>query len=205
MRKKHNKLYENIYQKNNFFSFGKNWQNFLNTLDKTKIEKATSSLADFLGISTLKDNTFLDLGCGSGLFSYSAHLLNASKVISIDIDKSSIECCEKLREKKDRPSNWEIYCGSILDEKFVKQLPKTDIVYSWGVLHHTGDMYKAIKNAASLVKPEGFFYVAIYNEATAFPNSRLWLQIVSHLILHGLTKCWRSPRPRTVSMNWLGI
>ena len=51
---------------------------------------------------------------------------------------------------------------------------KGDVVYSWGVLHHTGEMWKAIKDAAKIVKPGGLFIIAIYNRA---PSSNFWLGI----------------------------
>ena len=55
--------------------------------------------------------------------------------------------------------------GSILDSDYVKVLEQqADVVYFWGVLHHTGDMWTAVRNAVSLVKPDGYLFIALYND-----------------------------------------
>lgn len=158
-------LYENTYTSDAHFSFGKNWQNFLKTLDDDQIKKAEESLADFLGgAKNIKSKTFVDIGCGSGLFSLAAIRLGALNVVSVDIDDFSINCVHYLKEKEGNPSNWKIIKGSVLNKDFIKSLGQFDIVYSWGVLHHTGNMYEAIKNVAGLLKSDGVFYLAIYND-----------------------------------------
>jgi 2-polyprenyl-6-hydroxyphenyl methylase/3-demethylubiquinone-9 3-methyltransferase len=39
-----------------------------------------------------------------------------------------------------------------------------DIVYSWGVLHHTGQLWEALDTACRLVPPKGRLFIAIYND-----------------------------------------
>ena len=172
--------YENIYKKPKHFSFGQNWQNFLKNLNSNHIKQAKLSLADFLKPYQIKNKTFIDIGCGSGLSSLAAFLLNAKKVISLDIDIASINCTKQIKTKQGNPKNWAIKQGSILNRKFLKTLPKFGIVYSWGVLHHTGDMYTAIDNATSLVEPNGLLFIAIYNDfQTRFHGgtSKFWLKV----------------------------
>ena len=70
------------------FAFGKNWQSFLSELDEDRIDQAVISLRQLLGLETLEGKRFMDLGCGSGLFSLAAQRLGA-EVISIDYDKFS--------------------------------------------------------------------------------------------------------------------
>jgi len=157
------------------FSFGKNWQDFVKRyLTPERIKEAEKSLKDFTGLLTFKDKTFLDIGCGSGLFSYAAWRLGAKKIISFDIDVGSVRCCKLMREKAENPKNWQILRGSILNKKFLKKLEKANIVYAWGVLHHTGKMWQAIENSAKLVKLNGLFYLAIYNKNV---NSKYWRKI----------------------------
>jgi 2-polyprenyl-3-methyl-5-hydroxy-6-metoxy-1,4-benzoquinol methylase len=169
-------LYENIYEKQ--FSFGKNWEEFLKTFNLHKLESAKASLTDFTGLNSFKDKTFLDIGCGSGLFSLAANSLNAEKVISIDVDDNSIKCADFLRSKHNiSPEKWIIKKGSILDEDFLRSLPKADIVYSWGVLHHTGKMWQAMENITKLLKEDGLLYIAIYNDFKGFPSSKTWHKI----------------------------
>ncbi len=169
-------LYEDIYKKN--FSFGKNWSEFLKKLDKEKIEDAKNSLKNFSGLETFKGKVFVDIGCGSGLFSLCALLLGAKKVVSVDIDDSSINCAKFLRNKYSySQEKWEIIKGSALDKEFINSLPKADILYSWGVLHHTGNMYEAFENVEKLSKKKTLFYLAIYNEFNGVPTSKTWRKI----------------------------
>lgn len=175
-----NEYYEDTYNKNNHFSFGKNWEQFLKTIDKEKILEAEKSLEDFLGKDYLRDKTFVDVGSGSGLFSLAAFKLKTKQVASIDIDDFSIACTNHLKEKSGNPQNWIVAKGSALDDTLKEKFGTFDIVYSWGVLHHTGDMYKAIDNTCKLVAPGGIFFLAIYNKNTSHwreGTSKLWLKI----------------------------
>jgi len=160
------------------FSFGKNWQDFLNFyLNEDRITLAKKSLSDFLGNQRLSGKSFLDIGCGSGLFSLAAYRLGASEIVSFDFDPFSVKCCEYLKEKEGSPANWTVSEGSILDDASLENIKQADIVYSWGVLHHTGYMWQAIRNAAKLVKPGGLFYIAIYNKVEGLFGSRTWLAL----------------------------
>jgi SAM-dependent methyltransferase len=159
------------------FAFGENWQRYIkHHLDPKRMKIAAQSLTDFLG-EDLAGKTFLDIGSGSGLFSLCAHDAGAT-VTSIDVDPGSVSASLQLREFAGNPETWSVLEGSILDAKLVAELPASDVVYSWGVLHHSGDMYTAIRNAASLVTPDGLFCIAIYNRVTGrFLDSERWLKI----------------------------
>lgn len=160
------------------FSFGKNWDDFVHSyLNEERIREAIRSLSDFLGMQRLEGLTFLDIGCGSGLFSLAAYKMGASEIVSFDFDIFSVKCCEYLKDKEGNPANWTITEGSILDETSLENIKQADIVYSWGVLHHTGDMWQAIRNAAKFVKPGGLFYIAIYNMVEGPFGSRTWLAL----------------------------
>jgi len=171
------KVYETVGEEKITFSFGKNWRNFLKTIDEDRVRNAEWSLTEFLGLKDLPGESFLDIGCGSGIFSYAAFNLGASKIVSFDVDIFSVECCKYLHKKAHNPKNWEIYEGSILDNNFTSKLGKFDIVYAWGVLHHTGKMWEAIKNSARLVNKGGYYYVAIYNKVEGRRGSMFWLKI----------------------------
>jgi 2-polyprenyl-3-methyl-5-hydroxy-6-metoxy-1,4-benzoquinol methylase len=146
------------------FQFGKNWENFLKQLTEERIDEAVKSLQEMLGVETLKGKTFLDIGSGSGLFSLAAKRLGA-EVFSFDVDPNSVGCTHYLKEKYyPRDSTWKVESGSVLDEEYIKSLGEFDVVYSWGVLHHTGSMWKAIDNALIPIKENGLFFIAIYND-----------------------------------------
>ena len=160
------------------FSFGKNWYAFVHSyLNDERIREASKSLSDFLGLQTLEGMTFLDVGCGSGLFSLAAYRLGASAIVSFDFDPFSVKCCEYLKEKEGSPANWTVTKGSILDDDFLGNINKADVVYSWGVLHHTGNMWQAIRNASKLVIPGGLFFIAVYNRVGGPFGSKTWLEL----------------------------
>lgn len=146
------------------FAFGKNWQNYVLSLNEEKIHNAKRSLQNFLGLQSLRGKRFLDAGSGSGLFSLVARQLGA-KVVSFDVDEESVNCTKGLKNRfypTDR--KWEIKKGSLLNNKFVSTLGKFDIVYCWGVAHHTGKMHEALANIAPLCPKNGLLYLAIYND-----------------------------------------
>lgn len=157
------------------FSFGQNWKRFLAAIDEERISVAETSLTEFLGLDNLQGKSFLDIGCGSGLFSLAAMRLGAARVVSFDIDVFSVDCCKYLRKHEGDPEQWEIHTGSVLDEEFLSQLGRFDIVYSWGVLHHTGKMWDAVTNSATLVNPGGHYYIAIYNKILSRNGSASWI------------------------------
>ena len=158
----------------NRFEFGKNWAWFLETLNDQKIEEAVKSLRLMLDTDNLSGKSFLDIGSGSGLFSLAARRLGA-RVHSFDYDPNSVGCTEELKQCYFTDDhNWTIEAGSALDTNYLASLGKFDVVYSWGVLHHTGDMWNALANAALPVAPGGQLFIAIYNDqGTA---SRRWIR-----------------------------
>jgi len=158
------------------FHFGENWRQFLTHLNETRIAQAETSLRKFLEQDRLDGLTFLDIGSGSGLFSLAARRLGA-KVFSFDYDPQSFGCTEHLRNKYfPGDANWHVEQGSALDRDYVKSLGQFDIVYSWGVLHHTGHMWDAIDNAMQCVRPGGRCFIAIYNDQGVVSKRWLWVK-----------------------------
>ena len=146
------------------FEFGKNWSRFLNVLDDARIARAEESLEQMLEVADLEGRSFLDIGSGSGLFSLAARRLGA-RVHSFDYDPHSVACTKELRRRYfNNDSDWLIEEGSALDADYLKSLGTFDVVYSWGVLHHTGDMWQALDNAQLPVKAGGKLFIAIYND-----------------------------------------
>ena len=101
------------------FSFGKNWQFFLKHLNEDRVKNAEISLTDFMDLNSLQNKNFLDIGCGSGLFSYAAYRLGAKSIVSFDADPFSVACCRYLKQKATMPAHWQIFEGSILDKDFI--------------------------------------------------------------------------------------
>ncbi len=157
------------------FEFGENWRRFLGVLDEDRIREAELSLAEMLGVSTLAGRRFLDVGCGSGLFSLAAFRLGADAVHSFDFDPSSVACAQELRRRYGDERRWRVERGDALDRDYLADLGTWDVVYSWGVLHHTGDMWAALDNVESLVVPGGVLFVSIYNDQGL--RSRIWRRV----------------------------
>jgi len=156
------------------FEFGKNWQRFLSVLDDRRIEAAETSLRAMFEANRLDGKTFLDVGSGSGLFSLAAARLGA-RVHSFDYDPDSVACTRYLKTRYAPDASWVVEEGSVLDRQFLAGLGRFDLVYSWGVLHHTGAMWTALENVATLVADGGQLAIAIYNDQG--PISRRWTAI----------------------------
>jgi 2-polyprenyl-3-methyl-5-hydroxy-6-metoxy-1,4-benzoquinol methylase len=147
------------------FEFGRNWALFLESLDDSRIRQAEESLRDMLEAPDLAGKSFLDIGSGSGLFSLAARRLGA-RVVSFDYDPQSVACTSELRRRYfPDDARWTVEQGSALDMAYLAKLGQFDVVYSWGVLHHTGSMWRALENVDALVGAHGKLMIAIYNDA----------------------------------------
>ncbi len=158
------------------FEFGQNWGRFLALLNEKRIVEAESSLKQMLERADLTGQRFLDIGSGSGLFSLAARRLGA-RVYSLDYDPQSVACTAELKRRyfADDPA-WTVNEGSALDTDYIRSLGEFDVVYSWGVLHHTGQMWLALDNARLPVAPGGKLFVAIYNDTGTQAARWKWIK-----------------------------
>ena len=157
------------------FEFGENWSRFLEGFRDEQADTAESSLKQMLEIDSLAGMSFLDIGSGSGLFSLAARRLGA-RVHSFDYDPQSVACTAELRRRYfPGDAQWVVEEGSALDSDYIARLGEFDVVYSWGVLHHTGRMWQAMENARLPVAPGGKLFIAIYNDNGS--KSRRWARI----------------------------
>jgi len=156
------------------FAFGKNWQAYVrNALTKENVSRARQDFHELFSDIDLQGKTFLDIGFGQGLALFFAQEMGA-KVLGIDIDKDNLDALKITVEMFEHCELPNVRIISILDESFLQeqlQRGQFDIVHSWGVLHHTGNMSKALHHSAKLVKAGGFLVLAIYNKHW---SSLLW-------------------------------
>lgn len=158
------------------FSFGRNWQGFLSVVDRERVGAAEDSLREMLSPIDLEGRSFLDAGCGSGLFSLAALRLGATRVHSFDFDADSVAATRTLKDRyAASASSWTIERGDLTDSEFCRSLGRFDVVYCWGVAHHTGAMWEALGNTCDLVEPGGRLFVAIYSDQGV--RSRVWRRL----------------------------
>ena len=212
------------------FSFGENWQRFLETVDARSIERATSDVEKWLGDHLIQGQRVVDIGSGSGLHSLVFHLKGAAEVVSFDADPNSVSATQRVRAGIGGPSNWNAFEGSILDADLVERLGKFNVVYAWGALHHTGDMWQAIENTSRLVQPGGVCWIAIYRKGPNYArdlatkrrynrssavvkNAMIYLyvlRIMGSRLAHGRNPfAWNEPTARGMDVyhdivDWLG-
>jgi 2-polyprenyl-3-methyl-5-hydroxy-6-metoxy-1,4-benzoquinol methylase len=157
------------------FAFGENWRRYLDALNPAMIDEAVTALRDTLGVDTLDGLTFLDAGSGSGIHSLAAYRLGA-EVVSFDFDPESVACTRHLRDSAaDEGRGWKVEHGSVLDAEFLERLGRFDVVYSWGVLHHTGAMWQSLAAVADRVVPGGRLFISIYNDMGG--STRRWTTV----------------------------
>lgn len=153
------------------FAFGRNWQKFSRLIDERRVEAAVTGLTGLLQRTDLVDRTFLDIGCGSGLSSLAALRLGAT-VKAFDFDRDSVDATRTNLTRLAAGGRWSVGQGSALDADYMRSLGQFDVVYTWGVLHHTGDMWRGIDLATRAVATGGILALAIYNDQGG--ASRRW-------------------------------
>ena len=137
----------------------------------------------------LKGLSIIDIGCGSGLHSMAMFQSGAASIHGFDYDPNSVAATRMVQKIAGSPPNWTVQQGSVLDDAFMASLPQYDFVYSWGVLHHTGDVWKAIRLAADRVKPGGLFYIALYSaDVQKDPTPAFWLDVKQKYVTSGWLK-----------------
>lgn len=163
------------------FGFGRNWASYARTIGEPEIAGAVTGLERLVSTSDLAGRSFLDIGSGSGLHSLAAFRSGAGRILAVDVDPDSVVTTNATLSRFATSVPWEARECSILD-----MTPETDgrfdVVYSWGVLHHTGRMLPAIERAAAFVAPGGVFAFALYRRTRLdwfWTREKRWYTVAS--------------------------
>lgn len=161
------------------FAFGKNWGSYATLIDRARIEGAKQGLLRLIPAEDFRERSFLDIGCGSGLHALAASELGAARILAVDLDRNSVATTQAVLTNQDITTPWTAAALSVfaLDPA---RLGTFDIVYSWGVLHHTGSMWEAVENAAAMVAPKGLLAIALYRRTRFDPFWKIEKRLYAH-------------------------
>ena len=116
----------------------------------------------------LEGKTVLDGGCGSGMVSVAFATLGAD-VTGVDVTR---QCVENGRKNAQR---FGVECRFIQADLVTLSLDdQFDIIYTWGVLHHTPDAEASFHSLATHLKEDGDIIIAVYLRT---PLSGFWNSI----------------------------
>ena len=136
-------------------------------------ENVDKILLDELGVSQefLKGSFAVDAGCGNGRWTYGLLKLGC-KVVAFDFTKSG---CKETKNNTEQFDTFDIILADILHTPLRNNL--FDIVFCWGVLHHTGNVRLAFQNVANLVRHGGLLHIYVYGPKSK--RTKLWRKILS--------------------------
>ena len=111
----------------------------------------------------------LDAGCGNGRW-IEGFLRLGSEVTAIDVSEAALRHVRRVYGDRIR-----VLRGSILEADSLLAGQEFDLVFSWGVLHHTENAADAMKTLARLVKQDGFLYLYLYGKESVSARGSLQL------------------------------
>ena len=134
--------------------------------------KVESHKLEFLNLDSVKGKRILELGCGMGTDAVKFAEAGAH-VVCVDLTPAAIDLCKKNFEV--RGLSGEFFCGNI--EELHTFLPSSylesfDLVYSFGVIHHTPNPSKAVEEVSRFLKKGGEFRFMVYSR---FSYKLFWL------------------------------
>ncbi|CAE8675231.1 unnamed protein product, partial [Polarella glacialis] len=145
---------------------------------RAAVDAASAHMLDFLGRKDLRNLTFIDIGCGTGLNSWAALRAGASAVFCLDSDPKSLQMASRLRERaasfegqQSRISRWTVVDANIRDAKTLSSWHgRFDLVHSTGFLHRTKDGFAPVADLMRLLRPRTGVMILGFNPLDKAPH-----------------------------------
>ncbi len=129
----------------------------------------------------------LDAGCGTGVCSL-ALAERAGRVVAFDLSDGSLRTARRLAEGAGA-ERFTFAQGSLLQLPF--RDAAFDLVWSWGVVHHTADPARALDELARVLRPGGTLVLALY--------WRTFLTPLHEAVRHGCLRLGAAGRRRAIT------
>ena len=107
----------------------------------------------------------LDAGCGRGRWTR-VFLELGARVTAVDFSEAGLARTRELAGPTDRLTTRQVDLLDLPDELAAERF---DFVFSFGVLHHTGDTWAALENVSRLVAPDGGMFLYLYGATSWDP------------------------------------
>ena len=124
--------------------------------------EVTNTVCRYAGIPAdwFRGKKVMDAGCGQGRWTYGFGKLGVAECTSFDISDAGVASTRKVAEEFG--DSFVVYKKNILEDLGFAE--DYDMVWCFGVLHHTGDTYRGLRNLIRHVKPGGYLYLMLYGE-----------------------------------------
>ena len=126
-------------------------------------------------IKSISGKRVLDMGCGSGRFSFALGEFGAAEVVGVDYGERGLKVAHDIVHKSGI-KNIHFQKANIIDLPF--QDESFDFVFSHGTLHHTEDMEQGIAEMVRVTKPGGKIWFYIYGAGGIFWYARKKMPLV---------------------------
>ena len=117
-----------------------------------------SHIINFANFPKYKNKNVLEVGCGIGTAAQS-FIENGAIYTGLDLSDKSIEIAKKRLEVFNLNGN--LFKENIEEVDNINDT-EFDLIYSFGVLHHTPDIKKSIQNIHKMLKTGGEFKMMLY-------------------------------------------
>jgi SAM-dependent methyltransferase len=114
----------------------------------------------------LKGARCLDAGCGSGRYTVAMAHLGAGEAVGVDLSRRAVEWARAMAHRL-RVAGVEFVQSSVLDLP-VEWNGRFDFVCSNGVVHHTRDWRRGVRETYRVLRPGGLAYVFVYGAGGLF-------------------------------------